>query len=82
MKFGKYSESVDCGYLIITLFTDFDLNLNILRFKIKISKRQIDNGDNDGVLDSVQEKKWAQKTGIWVYIYIYICKKAENLTDD
>lgn len=37
---------------------------------IKISKRQIDNGDNDGVLERVQEKKWAQKTGIWVYIYI------------
>lgn len=34
------------------------------------NKRQIDNGDNDGVLERVQEKKWAQKTGIWVYIYI------------
>lgn len=34
------------------------------------NKRQIDNGDNDGVLERDQEKKWAQKTGIWVYIYI------------
>lgn len=34
------------------------------------NKRQIDNGDIDGVLERVQEKKWAQKTGIWVYIYI------------